>query len=38
MKMKMCWIVKTEMMATSNECMPSMPMLTIVVVMDPEMV
>jgi hydroxymethylpyrimidine/phosphomethylpyrimidine kinase len=38
MKMKMCWIVKTEVIATSNECVSSMPMLTIVVVMDPVMV
>jgi hypothetical protein len=38
MKMNTCWIVKIEATATNNECMSSMPMLTIVVVMDPEMV
>jgi hypothetical protein len=38
MKMNVCWIVKIEATATNTEYMSSMPMLTIVAMMDPEMV
>jgi hypothetical protein len=35
--MNTCWIVKSEMRATNSNCVSSMSMLMIVVVMDPTM-